>query len=99
VRGTGESLEVSDFTRGDGGAEMLSSFIPSFQAGGEGTWNNSWPLSSARFAVLELVSLLPVMKKCKYSKKSSVQVAVINGIDTHDLLASTCFLSQSSMHP
>jgi hypothetical protein len=55
ARGTPESLEAS-FTRGDGGAEMLSSFMPSFHAGGEGTWNNSWPLSSARFAILELVS-------------------------------------------
>jgi hypothetical protein len=63
VRGTGESLELSDFTRGDGGAEMLSSFIPSFQAGGEGTWNNSWPLSSARFAVLESVLFQLVIKE------------------------------------
>lgn len=37
----------------DGGefGGMVSSLKPSFHAGGDGTWNMSWPVSSARFAV------------------------------------------------
>ena len=32
----------------------LSNLIPSFQAGGDDAWKRSWPLSSARFAVVVL---------------------------------------------
>ncbi len=41
--------------RGDAGGETaLPSLMPSFQAGGEGTWKRSWPLSSERLAVVML---------------------------------------------
>ncbi len=58
TRGLGRDLGASEsaegsFTTGDAGGETkLSSLIPSFHAGGEGTWKRSWPLSSARFAAL-----------------------------------------------
>ena len=49
--GAGTAFADGSLTIGEGGGETaVSSFIPSFQAGGEGTWNSSWPLSSARFA-------------------------------------------------
>ena len=45
-----ELVEAS-FVRGDAGGEVASNLMPSFHAGGDGTWNSSLPLSSARLAV------------------------------------------------
>jgi hypothetical protein len=48
----GTVLDPGSFTSGDGGGEItLFSLIPSFQAGGEGIWKRSCPLSSDRFAI------------------------------------------------
>jgi len=58
TRGLGRARGASEpgkgsLTTGDAGGEIaLSSLIPSFQGGGEGAWNKSWPLSSARLAII-----------------------------------------------
>jgi hypothetical protein len=56
LSGCGLGLSVGAFTRGDAGGEdnELSNLIPSFHAGGEGTWKRSWPLSSERCAICVL---------------------------------------------
>jgi hypothetical protein len=56
MRGLGRAgscagLSAGPVVRGDGGGDIdVSSLIPSFQAGGDGTWKRSWPFSSARYA-------------------------------------------------
>lgn len=56
--GRGIGLSFGPLVRGDGGGDIaLSALTPSFQAGGEGTWKRSWPLSSARFAMAKLVTV------------------------------------------
>ena len=61
----------------DGGefGGMVSSLKPSFHAGGDGTWNMSWPVSSARFAVCG---------------QPFAQHMIYGLAETYDLLASTC---------
>ena len=50
--GTSEPAEGSLATGDPGGEIVASSLMPSFQGGGEEAWNRSWPLSSARLAVI-----------------------------------------------
>jgi hypothetical protein len=51
--GSGLGLSLGAFSRGDAGGEdnEVSNLVPSFHAGGEGTWKRSWPLSSERRAI------------------------------------------------